>query len=1144
MKLRVFLGTILFYWVSVAQAQNIKDVETIIRKIKSPTICYAGHQQSNFHLPPPEEFEVWKLRSNNREDNTSAVFEIEYEGFEGNDAAKNAFEYAFGIWSSLIDSEVPIRVLAIWTTLQPGALGGAFPTSVIANFDGAQKLNIFYPIALAEKMAGREFNSPNDPDIVILFSNSANWHYDTSTAPTGESFDLATVVLHEIGHGLGFYHTFSLVEGNMAEAEVGFNTTPIPVVFDTEVENANGLILLKNFPAPSAELKGQLTNNNAFYNSPLATSNNNNSKPKLYAPTTFAPGSSIAHLDEFTYNFTPNALMTPSIDFQERIHDPGQLTKDIFSDMGWVFSRIIHTPLPNTENVIDDFEVKVIIKADQNNGYDYLPDEIFLTYYIDFILASETTVQMLPTAEPNEFVATIPSTGDAAEYIYFISMKDNTGRTLTKPGKFFSYDADEDDQQFYFFFEAGPDNQPPVIGHQPLPFIRTAEEELTIEATVTDNIGIESVELEYQVNDGPITTSTLLLSTSNQYSITINLLALNLNDGDVLSYRIIATDNSSNQNVASLPDIGFFNLNVVGLAPVQSSYFNDFNSASNDFFGTNFSITQPGGFDDPAIHSDHPYLDGTGPNLESNYIYQLRVPIEIAAENATMTFDEIALIEPGEPNIPFGQVGFWDYVIVEGSKDGGASWIPLLNGYDARDQQAWLTRYNSGFDATELNSTGVGDKSLFRPRTLNLLDKFEPGDVVVFRFRLFADELAHGWGWAIDNLKIQIDETPPVIMHDHIDYLFPNQEQIALTFIVEDDPSGIESIQIEFKFNDDPEQVFDFPVIENINQYTFTIDLQTALANTDVFQYRIKATDGAENTRVFPSNGFLQAPVFVVNTPVSTYLNNFNAASNDFVGNYFSITTPSSFTNNAIHSVHPYPLGRGLNKTSNFTYTLKTPVSINPNNPFLVFDEIAIVEPGTGGSPFGSVNFRDYVVVEISKDAGNTWEPLIDGWDASVQSAWNLTFNQISAGFPQLFRTRFINMISTGKVAAAETVMFRFRLFSNETINGWGWAIDNIQIQGPITSVEDPAFAERALQLYPNPAKNQVQLKLEIPGYNGTAQVSMLDMMGRPKYSQALELNQGVSTTSISTENLPAGQYLIRVQAEKLSLTKKLMVIK
>jgi hypothetical protein len=52
-----------------------------------------------------------------------------------------------------------------------------------------------------------------------------------------------------------------------------------------------------------------------------------------------------------------------------------------------------------------------------------------------------------------------------------------------------------------------------------------------------------------------------------------------------------------------------------------------------------------------------------------------------------------------------------------------------------------------------------------KPRTIKIqaTGNFAPNDVILIRFRLFADQLAHGWGWQIDNLKIQVPP-PPVVL--------------------------------------------------------------------------------------------------------------------------------------------------------------------------------------------------------------------------------------------------------------------------------------------------------------------------------------------------------------------------------------------
>ncbi|MDP3150834.1 MAG: T9SS type A sorting domain-containing protein [Ignavibacteria bacterium] len=176
---------------------------------------------------------------------------------------------------------------------------------------------------------------------------------------------------------------------------------------------------------------------------------------------------------------------------------------------------------------------------------------------------------------------------------------------------------------------------------------------------------------------------------------------------------------------------------LIEILAARNGYVNDFNSASTDFAGDLSVVTAPG-FTDGAIHSAHPY--GTNKEL----IYTLRVPIVVASSDATLQYDDIAIVEPGDPGSVFGDSNFWDYVIVEGSK--GGEWLPLLPGYDCRSDVNWLAAYNAN---------GNGSPGMFKTHTINLRDHFSAGDQVLIRFRLFADQFTDGWGWAIDNLKIQ-----------------------------------------------------------------------------------------------------------------------------------------------------------------------------------------------------------------------------------------------------------------------------------------------------------------------------------------------------------------------------------------------------
>ena len=175
-----------------------------------------------------------------------------------------------------------------------------------------------------------------------------------------------------------------------------------------------------------------------------------------------------------------------------------------------------------------------------------------------------------------------------------------------------------------------------------------------------------------------------------------------------------------------------------------SNSFDDLDSGS-DFVGTEFHVRDVMGFNSLAIHTRHPY------DFRSNYTYVLRVPIKVSSSDAILTYDDVVLVEEGISS-DYTSPEFFDYVIVEGTKD-GAEWVPLRPGYDSRYSPIWSNAYRDGIVGS--NSNTPGTEELYVSHTVNLLDTFDPGDEIFIRFRIFSDSGSRGWGWAIDNLSIQ-----------------------------------------------------------------------------------------------------------------------------------------------------------------------------------------------------------------------------------------------------------------------------------------------------------------------------------------------------------------------------------------------------
>ncbi|MGH7681406.1 MAG: PA domain-containing protein, partial [Candidatus Eiseniibacteriota bacterium] len=123
------------------------------------------------------------------------------------------FQTAAKIWGTLLQSPIEIRVNAQFNaqtcTATSGVLGSAAPISLDRNFLNAPFTNTWYHEALANKLSGTDL-SGND-DIQAQFNSSVGgatcltvgWYYGID-GNEGTQIELLPVVLHELGHGLGF----------------------------------------------------------------------------------------------------------------------------------------------------------------------------------------------------------------------------------------------------------------------------------------------------------------------------------------------------------------------------------------------------------------------------------------------------------------------------------------------------------------------------------------------------------------------------------------------------------------------------------------------------------------------------------------------------------------------------------------------------------------------------------------------------------------------------------------------------------------------------------------------------------------------------------------------------------------------------
>lgn len=773
---------------------------------------YSDNQDAFTRTPPPATF-LNRESPAGRLGVPKSQFIVTYTNFTAE--AKRAFQYAVDIWSTLIVSSVPIRIQANWISDTPGLLGSAGPTSYRYNFDGAQKATAFYPIALAEKIAHRELNTPGEADITADFNRNNEWYFGTDgLTPKGQT-DLVTAVLHELTHGLGFigfFNTTTIPSGQ----NVGQYLAALPSVYDCFIETGGAggpvrrlVTSQKEFPNNSAELNQQLSGNDLFLNGAILRQTTGQ-KIRIHAKAQFSRSTSIYHLDEDTYPAgDANSLMTPILKQAESIHSPGPLVTAFFSDMEWKTTSVLHTPLANSEEAKDLlFSARIISDTTISPG----SGQLF--YRKSAPTASDTAFTAIPLVRvdaTDEYRYTLPATQAKGDSWYYVQALDITGKAFVNPGRQLN------GAKTWYHIQVGPDTTPPTIQFSPPKqslFSTTTIDSLPIYARISDDrSGIASAYVEYQINgvtqpNLPLTYNRLTIGSFTYDSVYTNRIVFPANSlkvGDKVTYRIVAQDNARTRNQRASPVNGFYQLTMVGLRPVRDQYITTFNETgvASDFVGNGFSITTPASFGDPAIHSEHPYRNGDDFKSQATTDMVLLTPIRVKAnpDSAYIRFDEIVLVESGDASSRPGDATFYDYVIVEGSGDSGRTWKPLIDAYTSNDRGEWVTAYNSDLVPGlygERNSKAGGFPAMYRKREIPLLKPgavFRAGDQVLVRFRLFADQLAYGWGWSVDNLRIQAGPAPPVLAVDPVSAgmfrVYPNPVSNGLMTIVAELPKAM-----------------------------------------------------------------------------------------------------------------------------------------------------------------------------------------------------------------------------------------------------------------------------------------------------------------------------------------------------------------
>lgn len=253
------------------------------------------------------------------------------------------FEEAARIWGDFLDSSVTIRVRANFDPLTPcspggGVLGFAGPLNLFRDFPNAPLASTWYVSPLANKLRGADLDAGSD-DIATTFNSSVDtgclgagtrFYYGFDNATPSGTVNLLVVLLHELGHGLGFLSTVDNSNGNLPG---GIPDVWARLMFD-RTQNRYWSEM-----TPAQRLSSQVNANNVLWDGPSVRIGSGfltagreaaTGRVELYTPATLEPGSSVSH---WNTTATPNLLMEPAINLGLPL--TLDLTRQLMRDIGW-----------------------------------------------------------------------------------------------------------------------------------------------------------------------------------------------------------------------------------------------------------------------------------------------------------------------------------------------------------------------------------------------------------------------------------------------------------------------------------------------------------------------------------------------------------------------------------------------------------------------------------------------------------------------------------------------------------------------------------------------------------------------------------------------------------------------------------------
>jgi hypothetical protein len=257
-------------------------------------------------------------------------------------ARLQAVQFAASLLGNLIDSPIPIRIGVrfdpLGGTATSALAGRGRPVSLYHDFPGAPRPNTWYPVALANKLAGEDLDNGTGNEIELILNSDVDgplvlgthkFYYGLDVVLPAGDVSLVAVAAHEILHGLGFSSALDRATGEKLEGlddifeihleRTGANPPDFPSMTDAQR-------LAAFTAAPEIHWVGP---NVAAASSLLMAGVAPGGKVEMYAP---GPASSPESLVHFNSDLAPFQTMQTSYGGMQL---DLRLARAVLADLGW-----------------------------------------------------------------------------------------------------------------------------------------------------------------------------------------------------------------------------------------------------------------------------------------------------------------------------------------------------------------------------------------------------------------------------------------------------------------------------------------------------------------------------------------------------------------------------------------------------------------------------------------------------------------------------------------------------------------------------------------------------------------------------------------------------------------------------------------